>query len=447
MRLLRSPDGSLSPLNVLPGGVLDRVRGGGGAPPVSVDWGGPQVGMNPGAWTAEVESPAPVFVAPSFNGTVNTVIPDGAGGFYVGGNFTSVTDAVATYTTGYTRLVRLTPAGLVDPAFSCPMGAEVRAIALDSTGLYVGGDFFSANAFGGATRLRIGRVRPFDHATPGAVDAWRPDVNNMVSCLTIHGGKLYLGGRFTSTGGTGADYTSRTRNRIARITTGATATCDDWRPDFNGEVTTTLLDDSGKLYVGGWFSTTGGTGADYASTTRNRIARITTGATASCDAWRPDFSSVVTTALLDDSGKLYVGGWFSTTGGTGADYTSRTRNRIARITTGATATCDDWRPDFDDDVVALSLDGSGKLYVGGWFSTTGGAGADYGVATRRGVSAVSAGASAAPLATWDPSVQEFNATYGILQLTPTRVLIWGTFTSITNHLVSGGSHMAVLEAA
>jgi hypothetical protein len=280
----------------------------------------------------KAEPPAPEFVAPSFDGEVRTVIPDGAGGFYVGGVFTSTTDSVATYTTGYTRLVRLTPAGLVDPAFSCPIGAAVFALALDSTGLYVGGAFFSAGAFGGATRSSCGRVRPFDDATPGAVDAWRPD--------------------------------------------------------FGGNVNALLLDGAGKLYVGGAFTTTGGTGADYASTTRNRIVRITTGATASCDAWRPDFGSAVNALLLDGTGKLYVGGQFTATGGTGADYASTTRNRIA---------------------------------------------------------AVNDGASAAPLAAWDPNAD--GTVRGILQLTPTRVLVWGSFTSVTNHLINGGSRMAVLDAA
>jgi len=309
-----------------------RPAGGGGAPPVSVNWGGPQVGMNPGAWTAEVESPAVEFVAPSFDATVNVVISDGAGGFYVGGAFTSVTDSVATYTTGYARLVRLTPAGLVDTAFSCPMGNAVSALALDSTGLYVGGFMSTANAFGGATRLRCGRVRPFNHATPGAVDAWRPDFGGGVLALLLDGdGKLYVGGQFTATGGTDADYTSRTRNHLARITTGAAATCDDWRPDFNSIVWSIFLGDAGKLYVGGQFTATGGAGADYATATRNLIA------------------------------------------------------------------------------------------------------------------AVNDGASAAPLAAWDPNAN--GVVGGFRQLTPTRVLVWGSFTTIANHLISGGTRMAVLEAA
>jgi hypothetical protein len=421
---------------------------------VSVNWGGPQVGMNPGAWTAEVESPVVEFVSPSFSGQVLAVIPDGAGGYYVGGSFSSVTDSVATYTTGYTRLVRLTPAGLVDPAFSCPMGGEVRALALDSTGLYVGGNFSGGTSFGGVERIRCGRVRPFDDASPGAVDAWRPDFSGYVWSLALDGaGKLYVGGEFTTTGGEGADYASLTRNRIARITTGATASCDAWRPDFNNAVYTLLLDGTGKLYVGGLFSSTGGAGADYASLTRNRIARITTGATASCDAWRPDFNSFVETMLLDGAGKLYVGGNFIGTGGTGADYASLIRNRIARITTGATATCDDWRPDFASSYIqGLHLDGAGKLYVGGLFASTGGTGADYDTATRNRLAAVNDGASAAPLDAWNPDVSlgsgpQPHFVRGILQLSPTRVLVWGRFTSIANHVISGGTHMAVLEAA
>jgi hypothetical protein len=392
--------------------------------------------------------PAVEFVAPSFDGEVRTVIPDGAGGYYVGGNFTSATDSVATYTTGYARLVRLTPAGLVDPAFSCPMGSSVFALALDSTGLYVGGGMSTAGAFGGATRLRCGRVRPFDDATPGAVDAWRPDFGSTVNALLLDGaGKLYVGGAFTATGGTGANYTSRTRNRIARITTGTAASCDDWRPDFGSTVNALLLDGAGKLYVGGAFGSTGGTGADYATRTRNGIARITTGAAASCDAWRPDFSSSVWALLLDGAGKLYVAGSFATTGGTGADYTSRTREGIARITTGAAATCDDYRPDPNGVVYGLLLDGAGKLYI----CQTGGLvgfhdpASDIPLTARNRLAAVNDGISSAPLAAWDPNAN--STARGILQLSPTRVLVWGAFTSVANHVISGGSRLAVLEAA
>jgi hypothetical protein len=93
----------------------------------------------------------------------------------------------------------------------------------------------------------------------------------------------------------------------------------------------------------------------------------------------------------------------------------------------------------------LFLDGAGKLYAVGAFTATGGVDADFAATTRNRLAAVNDGASSAPLAAWDPDAN--SELRGILQLTPTRVLVWGFFTTIANHVISGGTRMAVLEAA
>jgi hypothetical protein len=283
------------------------------------------------------------FVAPSTNdGEIFAIIPDGAGGWYIGGNWTSITDSVATYTTGYRRLARLKPDGKIDAAFSCPCSLSVRALALDSTGLYVGGVFNGANSIGTATRNRIARVRPFNDPSPGAVDAWRPDAGSQVEALTLDtaNGKLYVGGEMTAMGGTGADFVSTTRNRIARVTTGASATLDAWRPDTNSAPQALALDTAnGKLYVGGVHTPMGGTGADFVSTTRNRIARVTTGASATLDAWNPNATGEMKAVTLDlNAGFVYLAGFNMTL------VDGVTRNNLARVSSGATATLDAWNP-------------------------------------------------------------------------------------------------------
>jgi outer membrane protein assembly factor BamB len=66
-------------------------------------------------------------------GSVQAAIPDGAGGWYIGGTFTSVG--------GMSRpgLAHLSNDGTVDPAFAPPELGQVRALALDGGELYVGG--------------------------------------------------------------------------------------------------------------------------------------------------------------------------------------------------------------------------------------------------------------------------------------------------------------------
>ena len=78
--------------------------GAGAPPPIDVNWSGPSLDLDGGGWTADVEDETPVFdfVSPSTNnGLIETIIPDGAGGYFIGGTWTSITDRTATtYTTG-----------------------------------------------------------------------------------------------------------------------------------------------------------------------------------------------------------------------------------------------------------------------------------------------------------------------------------------------------------
>ncbi len=66
-------------------------------------------------------------------GSVQAAIPDGAGGWYIGGTFTSVAGV------GRPGLAHLLNDGTLDTAFAPPALGQVRALALDTGRLYVGG--------------------------------------------------------------------------------------------------------------------------------------------------------------------------------------------------------------------------------------------------------------------------------------------------------------------
>jgi outer membrane protein assembly factor BamB len=66
-------------------------------------------------------------------GSVQAAIPDGAGGWYIGGTFTSVGGV------GRPGLAHLLTDGTLDTAFAPPALGQVRALALDGGRLYVGG--------------------------------------------------------------------------------------------------------------------------------------------------------------------------------------------------------------------------------------------------------------------------------------------------------------------
>jgi hypothetical protein len=396
------------------------------------------------------------FVAPSTNdGIIYAMISDGADGWYVGGSFTSITDSVATYTTGYTRLVRLRADGTIDPAFSCPVSDFIWTMALDSTGLYIAGGFSGANSVGTSTRSRIARVRPFNDPSPGAVDAWNPGPSGTIFGIALDSAnnKVYICGSFSTIGGSGTDNNpSVNRERIARLSTGATGTVDAWNPSIgaNRNGYSLALDAAnGKIYVCGNLTSIGGVGKDInPAETRNGICRLTTGTNATLDVWNPNVVGTVRSLLYDAvNGKLYIGGTFTSIGASsGVDITpAETRNRIARLTTGATATLDAWDPNAGGsgtEVQFIAHDtANGFVYLGGSFTTIGGT-------TRNRIARVSDGATAT-LDGWDPDVSIASGTAAVrrILLYPVsgKAIIVGNFDAIVNQVDTLGNDIAGLD--
>jgi hypothetical protein len=397
------------------------------------------------------------FVAPSTNsGNIGVIISDGTGGWYVGGSFTSISDSVATYTTGYTRFVRLRADGTIDPAFSCPVGnGNITALALDSTGLYIAGGFVGSNSVGTSTRNYTARVRPFNDPSPGAVDAWNPGGGNVINDIALDtaNGKLYICGEFSSIGGSGTDNNpSVSRNRIARLSTGATGVVDAWNPGVNGsdDGYFLVLDAAnGKIYFGGDFTSIGGTGRDInPAETRRGICRLTTGTNATLDAWNPNVVGLVRRMLYDAANsKLYIGGNFTTIGAASVVdiIPATTRNRIARLTTGTNATLDNWNPNAGGsgtEVRGIAHDtANGFVYLGGNFTTIGGTG-------RNRIARVSDGATAT-LDGWDPNVSNVGpaafVSRFLLYPVSGKAIIAGQFDAIVNQVNSLGNDIAGLD--
>src|SRR5437763_8907139 len=81
--------------------------------------------------------------------TVDAVIADGSGGFYIGGDFTHVGGLARS------DLARIVADGSVDPSFDPDANGPVSALAVAGNRVFVGGDF---TAIGGRTRHRIAAV-------------------------------------------------------------------------------------------------------------------------------------------------------------------------------------------------------------------------------------------------------------------------------------------------
>jgi hypothetical protein len=328
-------------------------------------------------------SAQPLLPTPGVAGTVAAVVADGAGGWYIGGNFTSVQRQPRN------NLAHLDASGNVT-AWNPNADAQVNALLRVGTTLYVGGSFtqvagqgraglaavdtagvlkaWNPGVLGGAVNslaarstpaltiyagggfvlagvLGRSRVAAFD--STGAVLPWNPNSNGIVYALAVSGGTVYLGGTFsTLNGGTG-------RSSIAAVDA-VTGVLTGWNPGANSEVAALAIG-GGGVYAGGYFTTAGGQ-------PRNGIAAIDT-TTGLATAWNPaPNAGGYVTALAVNGATVYAGGKFTQIGG-------QARPDLAALdaTTGLAST---WAPQPNDQVDAVAI--GPTIFAGGHFTSNGG---------------------------------------------------------------------------
>jgi hypothetical protein len=293
---------------------------------------------------------------PSFNGPVLSISlsADGSKDVYVGGDFTTYNGAQAN------RIVRLNSDGTIDQAFVSAAGfnATVRWIvpaAPQSANVYVGGDFISYN---GIPRARIARLNgdgTIDQSF--AIGTGFDNTVNVIAPASDGNGALYVGGAFST-------YNGKPAGRLVRLN--ADGTVDPGfvtATGFDDTVLTVLPagDGSGDVYVGGAFT-------HYKGVEAMRIVRLDSSGTIRLTfPTTTGFDNTVRNlALADDrSGNLYAGGEFSSYKGIRAIDIARLTSSGAldlSLVTGA---------GFNSTVftVAPAGDGTGRLYVGGAFSS------------------------------------------------------------------------------
>jgi hypothetical protein len=272
---------------------------------------------------------------PKVTGQVYDVIPDGSGGWYIGGLFTAVG--------GVPRSNLAHVVGGAVSSWNPSANYIVYALAKSGSTIYVGGSF---NNVGGQPRSCIAAL----DATTGAATAWDPSANGVVYALVVSGSTIYAGGGFTGIGG-------QTRSCIAALDA-ASGNATSWNPAASNWVWALALKDS-ALYVGGDFKNIGGQA-------RNRIAALdATSGTAF--PWNPNADTLVTTLLVSGS-TIYAGGFFTDIGG-------QARNHIAALdAVSGNATL--WNPNANSWVEAIVQSGP-DLYVGGGFTAIGGQPRDF----------------------------------------------------------------------
>jgi len=343
---------------------------------------------------------------PKVAGFVYAIVPDGSGGWYIGGDFTAVAGKPRSglaqiradgSVSDWNPSVTGSP-GYIDPP-------QVTAIAVSGDRVFVGGGF---REIGGRSHENLGCV----DARTGAVLDWNLDTepDGWVYTLGVHDNTAFVGGWFFSIAG-------QPRSCLAAVdaTTGAVR---PWQADAAGGVWALLFREDTLLVAGefGWIAGSlrsylaaldihtaqllpfdahasgmyveyfpnprvaalaivgdtlfaAGNFTQIGGQVRSSIAALNV-ATGEALAWAPDtlgpryegFPPPLCQTLAVNAGTVYVGGWFEGVGG-------RSRPFVAGLSreTGAVS---EWNPKPDLTAYALAVKGD-TVYVGGMFSLVG----------------------------------------------------------------------------
>lgn len=292
-----------------------------------------------------------------------TVIPDGSGGWWVGGTFLNVAG------TTVERVVHIKSDGTLDSTFTNPtvkIDGRVTAMARASLGgtevLLIAGAFTKVND---VTRTKLAAL----DATTGALLNWAPTANDVAESIVVDGDIAYIGGAFTT-------ISTVTRNRAAAFklssacitadwslnapATDSSKCLQDWHPNLNNTVYAVTVSPT-RVYLGGTFTTVG------TSSIRGLAAVLKTPAgnsytDASFDA---ELNGDVN-ALIQNGSTIYAGGTFTWAAG-------EPRRGAAALDVTATGRPGllPWDPQLNNaSVTALATAGT-RVYLGGSFTAAG----------------------------------------------------------------------------
>lgn len=155
---------------------------------------GPVAFFNNGSSTPDKNKPVVGDIRPYWmSDQVNAVVPDGAGGWYIGGKFTKINNKE------HLRLAHILPNNTLDHSFDMAFtSGEINVLKTDDKFLYVGGKF-SINDNSGTTHLNILRI----NVDTKVIDpSWNPGLDNstQVSKIELSSDKVILAGSIGTVG-------------------------------------------------------------------------------------------------------------------------------------------------------------------------------------------------------------------------------------------------------
>ena len=285
----------------------------------------------------------------------------------------------------------VTPAAFAAPTTTIvdsPVDEVIDAAMSPDGTLYAVGGFSEA---GPAT----GGFTRLDSST-AQVDRTFPTVNGRVNSMVVDdSGRIYIGGSFVSVAG-------QPRSGLARLNSDGSLDTT-WAPAvagfvFGDPVVNSLALSGATLFVGGYF--TGVSGA-----ARQNLAAVDT-ATGDALSWAPNPDNSVS-ALATDATNLYVGGNFTSP-----------RSRIASYVLADLTLRTGWNPSGANQTVSALAAVDGLVYAGGDFGT-------IATASRNRLAALDATTGAAT--SWNPNL---NGTVFALVIDDTTAYVGGNFGTV-----------------
>lgn len=295
---------------------------------------------------------------------VNSRVPDGNGGWYIGGDFTEVGNV------SMSNIVHILPNQTIDSNFNPGLNNYVTSLYFDETSnlLYVGGNFTSVNVnTTPITRNYFAAI----NGTTGIANGFNPDLNGSVSDIAFDDDNdlIYAVGSFSNVNVSTSNLFIQ--GAAAFNTVDGSATSFD--PSiFGGAQYVELNTVTDTLYIGGVFNTVN---QNTSPVSRFSIAGFNT-TNASVTSFNPSIVDnvehpAVRSIQVDElTNTVYVGGWFDTVN---SDTTPTTRRNVAAFngTTGAVTSFnpDIYVPNPENAISTIALDtNTNTLYVAGTFN-------------------------------------------------------------------------------
>lgn len=357
-------------------------------------------------------------------GIVHCAIPDGSGGWFIGGSFTSVGGI------NRTAVARIKSDGTVDASWNANLnsGAVVYALALGGTNnsmLYIGGAFTQV---GGTIRNSIARVI----VTSGALDAWY--LGNGASGIVYaiektFASNMVLGGDFSYTVGSNSYV-----NLIQINNAGTIATQVGSNQPVNGSVRTLKYGPQLSLLIGGDFTEVVSFSDSHP---RGRVAMFRWNVDFGyiLADWNPNANGTVRSVSFVDNistptqPDILIGGDFTIVSG-------QERNRLAKV--GWNGILLPWAPNVSGTgakVYSLNLKDTSAdtVYIGGSFQSIDGV-------TRYNIAAIQL--SNGTLTAWDPML---DGTVRTVSASTEYVYAGGEFDSLGTGGNGGGGEPGISE--